>query len=201
MTNGNCLAARNASEVCDHQASAKAKTARAKERRGERSAERRIHHVRRANKRRVQIRSSAFGAERAADCAACAARPLSGRARLPAHRRGSRAGFDTRTQLQAMLPGPSARRVLPAGSQAQFRDSTSRRSRSTAGLDARSRPGTVCETARRRRIPLRNQDRIRNAPLDERDSSRYVFYLVTFVNKKRTRSRRCRTAFPKTTVS
>ena len=35
---------------------------------------------------------------------------------------------------------------------------------------AQSRPGAVCETARRRRIPLRNQDRIRNAPLDERDS-------------------------------
>ena len=32
-----------------------------------------------------------------------------------------------------------------------------------------SRPGAVCETARRRRIPLRNQDRIRNAPLGERD--------------------------------
>jgi hypothetical protein len=79
-------------------------------------------------------------------------------------------GFDTHTQLQARLPGMSARRALPAGAQAQCRDSTSRRGRSTAGRDARSRPGAVCETARRRRIPLRNQDRIRNAPLGERDS-------------------------------
>jgi hypothetical protein len=68
----------------------------------------------------------------------------------------------------------SARRVLPGRSQTRCRDSTSRRGRSTAGRDARSCPGTVCETARRRRIPLRNQDRIRNAPLDERDSSQKV---------------------------
>ena len=153
------------------------------------------NHVRRANKRIVQIRSSAFAAERAADRAACAAHLLSGRARLPAHRCGSRAGFDTRTQLQAMLPGRSARRALPAGSHAQFRDSTSRRGRSTAGRDARSRPRAVCETARRRRIPLRNQDRIRNAPLGERDSSRNVLYLVTFVNDKRTLPSRCCAAF------
>ena len=49
-----------------------------------------------------------------------AATPLfEGRARLPAHRCGSRQGFDLLTQLQAMLPGMFARRALPAGSQAQ----------------------------------------------------------------------------------
>jgi hypothetical protein len=57
-----------------------------------------------------------------------------GRARLPAHRCGSRQGFDLLTQLQAMLPGMFAWRALPAGSQAQCRDSTSRRGRSTAGV-------------------------------------------------------------------
>jgi hypothetical protein len=93
-----------------------------------------------------------------------------GRARLPAHRCGSRQGFDLLTQLQAMLPGMFARRALPARSQPQCRDSTSRRGPSAAGRDAQSRPGAVCETARRHRIPLHNQDRIRNAPLDERDS-------------------------------
>ena len=121
------------------------------------------------------------GRRRAAECAACATPLLSGRARLPAHRCGSRQGFDTLTQLQAMLPGQSAQRALPAGSQAQCRDSTSRRGRSTAGRDARSRPGAVCETARRRRIPLRKQDRIRNAPLGERDSMVFVTEMVTKV--------------------
>jgi hypothetical protein len=182
MMNDSVLAARNASEVCDHQASAKT-TRSAKRGEGSGAPKDASNHVRRADKRIVQIRSSAFGAERAADRAACAAHLLSGRARLPAHRCGSRAGFDTRTQLQAMLPGRSARRALPAGVHAQFRDSTSRRGRSTAGRDARRRPGAVCETARRRRIPLRNQDRIRNAPLDERDSLWCVIRLATFVNK------------------
>jgi hypothetical protein len=86
----------------------KKQTARAKRGEGSGAPKDASNHVRRADKRIVQIRSSAFGAERAADRAACAAHLLSGRARLPAHRCGSRAGFDTRTQLQAMLPGRSA---------------------------------------------------------------------------------------------
>ncbi len=121
-------------------------------------------------------RLSAFGAEARRRIRCLRNASASGRARLPAHRCSSRQGFDLLTQLQAMLPGMFAQRALPAGSQAQCRDSTSRRGRSTAGRDARSRPGAVCETARRRRIPLRNQDRIRNAPLDERDS--HVLYLI-----------------------
>ena len=80
------------------------------------------------------------GRRRAAENVACATSLLAGRARLPAHRCGSRQGFDLLTQLQAMLPGLSARRALPAGSQTQCRDSTSRRGRNTAGRDAQSRP-------------------------------------------------------------
>jgi hypothetical protein len=51
---------------------------------------------------------------------------------------------------------------------------------------ARVRPGAVCETARGHRISLHTQDRIRNAPLDERDSLRCVPYYETYVNNKRT---------------
>jgi hypothetical protein len=161
------------------------KTARAK-RRGERSAERRIQNVRRARARRAP----------ACVCGGCAPRSSllaqrlrAGRARLPAHRCGSRQDCDLPTQLQAMLPGMSARRALPGRWQTQCRDSTSRRGPSAAGRDTRSRPGTVCETARRRRIPLRTQDRIRNAPLDERDSSHFVSDYGTVVNDEGTRRR------------
>ena len=112
-------------------------------RRGERSAERRIQPMSAAQtcvrKRAACLRS---GRRRAAENVACATPLLAGRARLPAHRSGSRQGFDLLTLLQAMLPELSARRALPAGSQTQCRDSTSRRGRNTAGRDARSRPGT-----------------------------------------------------------
>jgi hypothetical protein len=174
----------HASEVCDHH-QAKNSTARARKRRGERSAERRIQPCppcrQAGNAPLVCVRG---GARRRRRCSRNAT--ASGRARLPAFRCGSRAGFETLTQLQARLPGMFASRALPARSQAQCRDSTSRRGRSAAGHDARSRPGTVCETARRRRIPLRNQDRIRNAPLDERDSSLKLSDLMTLVNNKET---------------
>ena len=41
---------------------------------------------------------------------------------------------------------------------------------------ARVRPGAVCETARRRRIPLRNQDRIRMRP--SMSEIRFIVYLI-----------------------
>ena len=85
------------------------------------------------------------GRRRAAEHVACATPLLAGRARLPAHRCGSRQGFDLLTQLQAMLRGMFARRALPAGSQAQCRDSTSRRGRSTAGGCPKP-PGTRAQT-------------------------------------------------------
>ena len=112
-----------------------------KKKRGERSAERRIQPMSAAQtcvrKRAACLRS---GRRRAAENVACATPLLVGRARLPAHRCGSRQGFDLLTQLQAMLPGLPAQGALPAGSQAQCRDSTSRRGRNTAGRDAQSRP-------------------------------------------------------------
>jgi hypothetical protein len=176
----------NASEFCHHHATARTKNCSREKARG---AERRKTHpnnVRRARARRAP----------ACVCGGCAPRRPSlaqrlraGRARLPAHRCGSRQDCDLLTQLQAMLPGMSARRALPERLQTQCRDSTSRRGPSAAGRDARSRPGTVCETARRRRIPLHTQDRIRNAPLDERDSSHFVSDYGTVVNDEGTRRR------------
>ena len=160
----------NASELCHHQASSKTQPLARRKARGAERRKTQSNHC--PPCKQVGATSAAClrsGRRRATECAACATPLLAGRARLPAHRCGSRQGFDLLTQLQAMLPGMFARRALPAGSQAQCRDSTSRRGRSTAGRDARSRWGAVCETARRRRIPLRNQDRIRNAPLGERD--------------------------------
>ena len=145
--------------------------ARAKKSEGSGAPKDASNNVRRARARRAP----------ACVCGGCAPRSSllaqrlrAGRARLPAHRCGSRQDCDLLTQLQAMLPGMSARRALPGRWQTQCRDSTSRRGPSAAGRDTRSRPGTVCETARRRRIPLHTQDRIRNAPLDERDSSHCV---------------------------
>ena len=141
--------------------------------RGERSAERRIQPMSAqhqtdvaacrcpgADRRRRQVR------------AVCANLPASGRAGLPAHRCGSRRDFDIPAQLQAMLPGTWSRRALPVLSC----PSPAKAPRPAVGLcqrrenDAQSRPGAVCETARRPRVPLRKQDRIRNAPRGERDS-------------------------------
>jgi hypothetical protein len=148
------------------------KTARAK-RRGERSAERRIQNVRRARARRAP----------ACVCGGCAPRSSllaqrlrAGRARLPAHRCGSRQDCDLLTQLQAMLPGMFARRALPAGSQAQCRDSTSRRGRSTAGRDARSRPGAVCGDRAQAPHPAPQSGSHPDAPLDVRDS--FIVYPI-----------------------
>jgi hypothetical protein len=67
-------------------------------------------------------------------------RALSGRARLPALCCGSRRGFETLTQLQAMLPGTRVVAGVTRPPLSQSRDSTSRRGRRAAGRDARSRP-------------------------------------------------------------
>jgi hypothetical protein len=57
------------------------------------------------------------------------------------------------------LPGANGR-TLPGASAA----STSQTGRSAGRVDARSRPGAICETARGDRTRCRKTDRIRNAP-------------------------------------
>ena len=134
----------NASELCHHQASSKTQPLARRKARGAERRKTQSNHC--PPCKQVGATSAAClrsGRRRATERAACATPLLAGRARLPAHRCGSRQGFDLLTQLQAMLPGMSARRALPAGSQAQCRDSTSRRGRSTAGRDARSRPAPI----------------------------------------------------------
>jgi hypothetical protein len=141
--------------------------------RGKRSAERRIQPMPRSTSS-CRHEPAASGAARAADKCTQSAQLICFRGALAFRRSacGSRRGFDLPAQLQAMLPELRAQRALPARLQAQCRDSTSRRGPSAAGRDARSRPGAVCETARRRRALLRKQDRIRNASLGEQGENK-----------------------------
>lgn len=95
-------------------------------------------------------------------------RALSGRARLPALHRGSRRDGHVPAQLQARLAGtgPNGRAVF---FQPQCSGSTPRPGRNAGGHDARSRPGAVCKTARRRRLRSAFRIASRNAPSDEQD--------------------------------
>ena len=82
--------------------------------RGERSAERRIQPMSAQHQTDVAAcRCPGADARRRQVRAVCANLPASGRARLPAHRCGSRRDFDIPAQLQAMLPGTWSRRALP----------------------------------------------------------------------------------------
>ena len=130
-----------APELCDHHARSKTQPLARRKSEGSGAPKDAIQPMSAAQtSARKWRRLSAFGAEARRRIRCLRNASASGRARLPAHRCGSRQGFDLLTQLQAMLPGMFAQRALPAGSQAQCRDSTSRRGRSTAGRDARSRP-------------------------------------------------------------
>jgi hypothetical protein len=106
-------------------------------------------------------------------------RAKSGRARLPALRRGSR-----RDSHPCSAPGhaswdvDSARREhharrKPAGVTrpllSQSSDSTSRLGRNTEGNDAQSRPGAGCKPARRHRTRSASESALAKASLDERD--------------------------------
>jgi hypothetical protein len=69
------------------------------------------------------------------------------------------------TRLQARFPGTRLAAALLASRLSQSSGSTPRTGRNTGGHDARSRPGAVCETARRHRTRPASSDRIRNASL------------------------------------
>jgi hypothetical protein len=68
-------------------------------------------------------------------------RALTGRARLPALRRGSRHNSHIVAQLQARLAGTRLRRALPAVSRPSSSESTSRIGLRADGHDTQSRPG------------------------------------------------------------
>ena len=82
---------------------------------------------------------------------------------------GSRRDLYIPAQLQAMLPGTWSRRALPVLSCPSLGKAPPASVVNAEENDAQSRPGAVCETARRRRASLHTADRIRNAPSDEQD--------------------------------
>jgi hypothetical protein len=108
--------------------------------RGRRSAERRMPTMCRAAQ--TSVRSLRISS-------AARLRAVSGRARLPALRRGSQG--PSLTQLQAMLPATWNQAGVTRPIPSQSSDSTSRLGRSTEGNDARSRSGADCESARKHR--------------------------------------------------
>jgi hypothetical protein len=107
-------------------------------------------------------------------------RANSGRARLPALRRGSRRNSHPCSALgHASWDVDSARcehhaRRKPAGVTrpllSQSSDSTSRLGRNAEGNDAQSRPGAGCKPARRHRTRSASESALAKASLDERDS-------------------------------
>ena len=106
-------------------------------------------------------------------------RAKSGRARLPALRRGSRrdshpcsapghASWDVdsaRCEHHAWRKPADVTRPLLS----QSSDSTSRLGRNTEGNDAQSRPGAGCKPARRHRTRSASESALAKASLDERD--------------------------------
>ena len=76
---------------------------------------------------------------------------LSGRARLPALRRGSRQDFTSWRSSRPCLLGSVRADILPALSGSQSSGSTPRLGRSTEENDAQSRSGAGCEPARKHR--------------------------------------------------
>jgi len=112
-------------------------------------------------------------------------RAKSGRARLPALRRGSRrdshpcsapghASWDVdsaRCEHHAWRKPADVTRPLLS----QSSDSTSRLGRNTEGNDAQSRPGAGCKPARRHRTRSASESALAKASLDERDD---VVYLI-----------------------
>ena len=77
-------------------------------------------------------------------CANGANQLLSGRARLPALRRGTRQGLHLLTQLQARLPGTWLRAGVTRPRLSQSSGSTPRTGRNAGEHDAQSRPGAGC---------------------------------------------------------
>ena len=139
--------------------------------RGRRSAERRMPTIDRACTDKCTQSAPLYSSTRP--------RANSGRARLPALRRGSR-----RDSHPCSAPGHASwdvdgarcehhARRKPAGVTrpllSQSSDSTSRLGRNTEGNDAQSRPGAGCKPARRHRTRSASESALAKASLDERD--------------------------------
>jgi hypothetical protein len=142
MTSQSVLAARNASEVCHHQAGPKTKAARTRKGEGERSAERRIQPCPPCKQAR-RVHLSAFVAERAADDVARATPLFSG---ALAFRRSAAA------LMRALRPALSSRPGFPGSPRAGYCPGARKPSAGTAPPAAAIVPQGVMPGAARERF-------------------------------------------------